>query len=1125
MTPIKLRLFSVVLALVSLLFTAGCKQDPGTVTSSEPETGQVDSAVTPTTNGPLFRMLSSGQTGILFSNNLIEDGVRNYFQYMYFYNGGGVAVGDLNDDGLPDLFFTGNMVENRLYKNLGNMQFEDVTIAAGVSGPEGWYTGTTLADVNADGLLDIYVCRSGLFEESARTNLLYINQGDFHFKEAGAEYGLADPGWSTQATFFDYDMDGDLDCYLVNHPIDFEANILEKQNFAKNPDPRASDKLYRNVGGKFTDVTRQARVENYGFGLSATAGDLNNDGKPDLYVANDFAEPDFLYLNLPLGNSKGGRFFQDFTREATGHISNFGMGVDIADLNNDGLLDIIEMDMMAEDNRRKKTNMSGMDPLSFYYNVGIGYHYQYMQNTVQLNLGIMPGKPVAFSEIAELAGVSQTDWSWAPLAADFDNDGWKDLFITNGMRREMRDNDFLKWMKEKKESGLPINFGEVLQKVPVEKLDNYIYRNQGNLQFEKVNGKWSLSFPGFSQGAAYADLDNDGDLDLVVNNLDEEAKIFENRHRQETDGHYLRIKLTGPIANPFALGSRVKLYTNGGFQMQELTLTRGYQSSVEPILHFGLGTHDQVKKVEVLWPDGTLTQLANVAADQVREVIWEPNGTPAPLQETGEPLFEEKAKRIGLGFAHKETPFDDFEAEILLPHKYSQLGPALATGDVNGDGLEDLFVGGAAGQQAVIYLQKAQGVFTPQPVSNHLTEAEDLGALFFDADGDGHLDLYIATGGNEKPIGDPAYLDQLLINDGKGNFSSQGAGALALEGSHAAVAAADIDQDGDLDLFVGGRNVPGKYLARPESYLLINQGDGTFIKGERLKDLGMVTAAVWCDFDQDADPDLVLAGEWMPITILRNKDGKLLPQSKLLGLGQSQGWWYSLAVGDFDKDGDPDLIAGNLGLNTKYKASIEGPFQAHAHDFDGNGTHDIVLSYYQNGTHYPVRGRTCSSQQMPFIAQQFPTYNQFATSPLIEIYELDSAAYAEKAHTFSTSLIRNDGDKFSVHPLPVEAQFGPVNGIVVGDFNLDGNPDLAIAGNMLHTEVETARHDGNFGRIFLGDGKGGFTPLTPQASGFFAPGDVKALQKLALADGKYLLVAGVNDGKLQAFRSILKKMQ
>lgn len=1115
--PVSYRLSFIACLLIWISFT-GCNSDstPDTPDGQPSEINQPETS-TPST-GPLFRTLSSPSTGIDFENVLIEDGVRNYFQYMYFYNGGGVAAGDFDNDGLTDLFFTGNMVANRIYKNLGNMKFQDMTETAGVGNAEGWHTGVTLADVNTDGLLDFYVCRSGLFEEEERRNLLYVNQGDFTFIESAGEYGLDDPAWSTQATFLDYDLDGDLDCYLVNHPIDFDANILQKQQLAQNPDPNASDKLYRNEDGHFTDITQRARVRNYGFGLSATAGDLNNDGRPDLYVANDFAEPDYLYLNLPLNSTSGGRYFQDFIRESTGHISNFGMGTDIADINNDGLLDIIEMDMMAEDNRRKKTNMSGMDPVSFQYNVDIGYHYQYMQNCLQLNLGSTSGKPIAFSEIGELSGISQTDWSWAPLLADFDNDGFKDLFVTNGVRRDMRDNDFIKWMDEQQKTGLPPNYGEILAHIPVEKIDNYMYRNQGDLTFEKVNGAWSLHFPGFSQGAAYADLDNDGDLDLVTNNLEDQAKIFENRHAQESKNHSLRIKLSGPPANPLALGSRVKVYTGDQVQMQELTLSRGFQSAVEPIVHFGINTAAQADKVEVIWPDGTMITLANIQADKIREVKWEPNGTPKPIPDDPRPLFEEKAVKIGLRTAHKESPYDDFLIESLLPHKYSQLGPCLTVGDLNDDGREDLFVGGASGQSSSIYLQNPLGSFSEKPLSDHKPEFEDLGATIFDANGDGVMDLYVATGGNEWESDDFLLYDQLLLNNGTGKYTPQGAGAMALQSSNAAVAPADFDLDGDLDLFVGTRNIPHKYLVPGACYLLENQGDGTFIKGKPLPITGMVTSAIWSDYDRDADLDLILTGEWMPITVLRNDKGKFTDQTESLGLLSSHGWWYSLASGDIDKDGDLDFVAGNLGLNSKFKASPEGPFSAFAGDFDYNGTHDVLLGYFQNGLQYPVRGRTCASEQIPHLAQKFPSYKGYAAAPLNSIIDVDTAPYAGTAQTFASSFIRNDGDKFTVVPLPNEAQFGPVNGIVLHDVNGDGNLDAVIAGNLLQTEVETARHDGGFGRVLLGDGKGGFTPLSVQESGFYAPGDVKSLALVKGADGHALIVVGNNNGKLQAFR-------
>lgn len=1058
-----------------------------------------------------FSQLSAEQTGIDFQNNLKENDSINYFSYSYLYMGGGVAAGDINNDGLIDLFFTGNMVQNKLYLNKGNLKFEDITTQAGVGGDNRWFTGVTMVDINNDGYLDIYVSVSGKFEP--RENLLYVNNTDGTFTDKAEEYGIADKGHSVQSTFFDYDMDGDLDLYVANYP---STNFTAPNSFylfkMQNVTDVETDNMYRNDGGKFTKVTDEAGLRSFGLSLSVTVGDLNEDGWPDIYISNDFSTPDYMYINNQDGT------FTNVVREATQQTSFYGMGVDIADYNNDGLLDIFQVDMAAKENRRAKANMASMNPSLFWGTVNSGFHYQYMHNTLQTNSGNLNNEIPHFSNTSRLAGVASTDWSWGPLFADLDNDGWKDIFVSNGTRREINNKDYFNELAKR-----PVQIDSLLEKslaIPSEKIDNFVFRNKGDMTFEMANEKWGLTYKGFSNGSLYVDLDNDGDLEIVTNNIDDYASIFRNNNLQENN--YLAINFEGPEKNQSGIGARVYLATEDNNQMQELTLTRGFQSSVAPRLHFGIGKSDKVEQLKVVWPDKRIQILNAIPANQLLVLNYN-NSTPNEIIENKDPkLFLSLiADSLGLQYQHRENNFNDFEKEILLPHKTSMFGPGLAVGDLNGDGLEDLYVGGASQFPGVVYFQTKDG-FEKQDLEflEKDKQYEDLGALIFDADGDGDNDLYVVSGGNEFEKNSEMLQDRLYLND-KGNFTRSLSALPEMTTSGSRVYAEDFDKDGDLDLFVGGRLVPGNYPSPASSYLLENRSekgipkfvDVTPQKAPGLQNLGLVTSASWTDFDNDGWKDLIIVGEWMPIKVFKNDNGEFIDISTQLGLEDTNGWWFSLKNGDFDNDGDMDFIAGNLGLNYKYQANEEQTFDVYYNDFDRNGTKDIVLSYFNDGEKFPVRGRECSSQQMPGIKNKFEDYTSYSTANLEDIYTekyLEDALHYQ-VKSFASVYIENLGDGFKIHKLPVEAQISNINQVLVDDFDKDGNLDALIAGNLYASEVETPRADAGIGLFLKGDGKGNFQPVRAVESGLYMPGDVKDMEFINTPIGRYILSAKNND--------------
>ncbi|HXF96970.1 MAG TPA: VCBS repeat-containing protein [Gemmatimonadales bacterium] len=1097
-------------------------------------------------NVPGFRLLSPARTGVTFANTIATNDSVNVQSDFFVYNGGGVAVGDIDRDGLPDLFFAGNMVSSRLYRNLGDFRFEDITETAGV-GTDRWASGATMVDINGDGYLDIYVSVSGAewTTGAERANLLFLNQGNRRFTEAAARYGIADTGFTTHAAFLDYDRDGDLDLYLLgNSPHDFARGAAEVHPAGiRSSSPASYDQLYRNNGdGTFTNVSREAGIlQEVGYGLGVAVADVNRDGWPDLYVSNDDTPNDVLYVNNRDGT------FTDKAGAWIKHASFAGMGVDIADFNNDGWPDILQTDMLPEALSERKRMSGAMTYGGLMEYRRRGFRDDYQVNTLQLSNGRTPAGDVIFSEIAHLAGVARTDWSWSALFADWDNDGFKDILITNGYPKAANDYDYQMAMAGLKHG--PGTAGEaqrrglaLLRRLHGRRLANYVFRNQGDLTFTDRTRSWGLDQPGFSYGAAYADLDNDGALDIVINNIDAPASIYRNLSAPRGPSpapaahHYLQVTLEGEPPNRQGIGATLILTTEGGTRKQYLYQSpyRGYASSVDPRLHFGLGTAMRAESLEVWWPDGRRQVLTDLAANRLLVVRQADarRGEGAlpgrPDDSTTAPRFRPLDARTGLVYRHERRALVDYDVQPLLPYMVSRQGPPLAVADVTGDGLDDVFIGGSAGFPGRLFIQRRDGRFAGSP-DDHPWEAdreyEDWGALFFDATGDGRPDLYVASGGYHLGPRSRFLQDRLYVNRGGGRFVRDSLALPPMLTSTAAVAAGDFTGDGKLDLFVGGRLTPGNYPYPARSYLLRNDG-GRFtdvtedLAPELVAPGGMVTDAVWVDVDGDGRLDLVTAGEWMPLRVFRNQGTRFRDVTAAAGLGSMRGWWFRLAVGDFNRDGRPDLVAGNLGLNFAYTTSPQSRFGVYAADFTGRGVTDIVLTQEVRGTEYPFFGRAKLGPVIYPLALRFPSYATFATASMRELFGAAALerALRYQADTFASCYLQNNGDgTFARAPLPTLAQISPIRGIVAADVDRDGNLDLVVAGNLYDTEPNTPPADAGNGLWLKGDGRGRFTPVPPVESGFLAPRHVTGLALIRTPGGRAVLIANHGDS-LQAFR-------
>jgi len=1070
---------------------------------------------------PLFQLLGAPDTGISFSNSVSETEALNILSYEYFYNGGGVAVGDVNNDGLPDLFFTGNMRPNRLYLNQGGFQFKDITDQASPAlggRKDGWKTGATMADVNGDGLLDIYVCYSGKKADDVRRNQLFINQGNAKFQEEAARYGLDDPGYSTQAAFFDYDNDGDLDMFLLNHNIK-KIDNMEFASHKNEVDALAGNKLFKNEAGHFIDVSKTAGIiqSPLTFGLGIAVADINKDGWQDVYVTNDYNEPDYLYLNNHDGT------FTDQSKRALRHHSHFSMGVDIADFNNDARPDIFTLDMLPADNHRQKSLQLQENYETFELMLRQDLYPQYMRNMLHLNNG-----DGTFSEIAQLAGVSKTDWSWCPLIADFDNDGYKDIFISNGYLRDYTNKDFLRyWGDYKIKKAMarePFLLMDLVTAMPSTSVPDYIFKNERNLTFSNKQVEWGLNQANMSNGAVYADLDNDGDLDLVVNTINQPAAIYRNRSTEDHHANYLALKLKGSGQNTQAVGAKVSVYTAGQVQYQEVNPNRGYLSCVSTTLNFGLGTATRVDSVRINWPNQTTELLTGVKANQLLQLTGKPAALPRALgvPVAAKPLFKPSAPLFD--FTPEQVAVNDFKRQLLMLFMYSKTAPVLAKADVNKDGRDDLFVSGAPGEVGRLYVQQAEGKFVEAPLGRGTDRPAGTvaAAAFFDANGDGYPDLYLAKGGYALyEVGQDELQDELYLNDGKGHLTLSASGLPVLSGgSKSCVRVADADNDGDQDLFVGGRVLPGRYPLAPPSYLLLNDGHGKFAAAEvPFAHAGMVTDAQWVDLNRDGRKDLVLCGEMMPLSVWTNTPQGFQDQTSSYFAAPQKGFWFSLHVADVNKDGQPDIIAGNLGLNTPLQASAQEPTELYYADFDGNGSIDPFLNFYVQGKSYPFVSRDELNDEIYPMRRRFTSYKAYADASMTDIFSSEDLAKAGKleATELRTTLYLNDHGKLTATDLPMEAQFSMTTQIASGDYNHDGHPDLLLLGNHTDNRLKIGSLDASYGCLLQGDGKGHFRYVPQPAAGLCVLGDVKSVSEISVNKQPYLVV-GVGNGPVQFYK-------
>ena len=1081
----------------------------------------------------LFKKLDSKISGISFENRLVENDSMNFFRYSYFYSGAGVATGDLNGDDLVDLFFTSNMNSNELYLNQGNLKFEEIGTQAGTQSFNKWHTGCSMIDINADGLLDISVSVAGIWND--RQNLLYINQGNDEngipiFAEMAANYGLNDSGFSVQTAFFDYDQDGDIDVYVLNYPpTPFNSKVMDYKKFSEEVTLENSDHLYRNNGDNtFTDVTIESGILNFGLGMGILTMDFNNDNLTDIYVSNDFHTPDFFYVN------NGDGTFTESLKKCFQQTSFYGMGIDAADINNDGLTDLMQVDMTAVDNYRSKSNMLGMNISSFYTMLDVGFHYQYMHNSLQVNNGIRPNGLPFFSNVSKLHKVDRTDWSWSSLFADYDNDGFQDLFITNGIKKDINNNDYFKWLKQL-DTKIKVKYNELSlvdlsNKMPSKKIDNYIYKNE-NGTFHKANEKWGVTYEGFSNGTSYADLDNDGDLELILNNIDSTAVIFENQSDSSIN-HFLKIKLIGSIENPLGLGAKIKIYSDTLNLTQEQSLVRGYQSSTDPIMHFGLGKNTIIDSIKVFWKDGKVSFLENIKSNTTVKIQHKNSFQQKLIIDKKEPLFElVSEEKNPFKYKHVENEFNDFEREVLLPHKMSSFGPGIAIADVNNDRQEDLFVSGAKGFPSYIFISKKtdntnykfEKTTLPNP------QQEEVDGIFHDINADGLLDLLTVSGGNEEDDLKNSFYKQRIYQQQRNHEFKEVDLLEEAQLSAALVLVNDFDNDAKLDIFYGGRQIPSSYPKPATSYLFSESQENsnkktTFEKRSseiipELKEIGMMTDAVWSDYDLDGDEDLIAVGEWMPISFFENQNGKLT-KVEIPEISDQVGWWKNICKGDFDLDGDTDFVVLNLGLNYKYKANEKETFDCYANDFDKNSNLDIVLGYYQEGEQFPVRGRSCSAEQVPEIKRKFKNYHTFASSTIDKIYGQDKlkSGLHLQANQFNHIYIENKGNgQFKSSKLSFDLQASSYNCAMAMDVNSDGYLDLVLAGNIFDAEIETPRSDAEYGTVAIGDGKGNFKKLSYKDTGLYIPYETQDIDIITIGKEKYVLFAN-NNGPLLIYK-------
>lgn len=1098
----------------------------GGLLSCEQKKEKVDNIPT-VAESTLFTLLPSHLTNIEFSNELTEGLNTNVLMYEYFYNGGGVATADFNGDGLIDVYFVSSMEKNKFYLNKGNLLFQDITLASGAMGREGpWRTGVAVADVNGDGMLDIYISYSGTVPGKERANQLFINKGNDEnniplFEDKAEAYGLASMGYSNQIYFFDYDLDGDLDALLLNHnpnsmPV---LNEVSTEEFLRKDDQQKGVRLLKQSNSKFEDVTTQSGISGSAltYGLGIGISDINQDGWPDFYVSNDYTVPDYLYINNRNGT------FTNTLAKSIGHNSQFSMGNDMGDINNDGLTDIITLDMLPEDNYRQKLLLSPDNYGKFELNIRTGFHYQYMRNMLQLNNG-----DGTFSELGQLSGISNTDWSWAALLADYDNDGWKDLFVTNGYVRDYTNLDFIKYMNDFVEEKGRLKRTDVLEMInhmPASNVSNYIFSNDNGIHFSNQTKSWGMERPSNSNGASYADLDNDGDLDLVINNINQPAFIYRNDTDKEKNNHFLQIKLIGEGMNTQGIGAKVSISCDGKKQYLEQATSRGYLSAVSPVLHFGLGVMTKVDSVTVTWPRGKHQVLTNIPADTVLTIVETDAASPTKTAAHTSTLFTEVPSPIK--YVNPSSGINDFKRQPLLVNPLSFSGPCMVKGDVNKDGLEDVYVGGDSGQSAALFIQQRDGSFKKPTVSAFDEDKMnvDADAVFFDANGDGNLDLYVASGGYHNYQPDDALLqDRLYFGDGKGNFSKEKNALPEMRVSKGCVATDDFNKDGFIDMFVGGRVIPGRYPEAPSSFLLINDGKGKFTDRiseimPELQKMGMITDAVWLDVNHDGKNELVVVGEWLPISIFSNEGNKLVNVTLTYFDKEYRGWWNKIETADFNSDGKLDLIIGNMGTNTQFHASDAEPAEMYYKDFDTNGSVDPFFCFYIQGKSYPFVTRDELIEQIGSMRSLFPSYKSYANATLQDVFKSDDLSTWNRLkanHMETTLFISTSDNKLQLSDLPIQAQYSPVFTITPLDFNHDGFSDLVLCGNINHAKLRLGKFDANYGVLLKGNGKGGFQFVEQRESGFHLQGDVRSVISI-----DNTLLFGIGQQPVAAYR--LKK--